>query len=204
MYSSQSLFLYKMGKLKKAIETPSEENLFDAAAILRLVLLDSLPLFVQANKGLQHRIRFVIQPMNIPTAPPMAEAGAPADGGMRLAFSIAGDAFSPDIMKANNSTTVKLDAFLASPVAFIVGHIVTVKDVILYLANIAGGVHKGTPDNPKTKAIEEMSQVMELMGVPSILISMRSIIAITIAGLDPIYQDLLLQEAAEKRNRQDQ
>jgi hypothetical protein len=59
----------------------------------------------------------------------------------------------------------------------------------MYVANCAGGVHKRTPKQEERIALEN-SAALQLMGVPSVLFALRSIIDVVVTGCEPLYQTL--------------
>lgn len=85
---------------------------------------------------------------------------------------------------------VGIGELLGYSIAMLNGTRITVKDFISYSANVAGGVHAGTP-RAKDKALEihQLSQ-LEIFGLPTALTSILSIVEIVLAGLLPIVERL--------------
>src|SRR5271165_5035864 len=60
MYSPEHLFILRIDALRKIVENPTEENLFNAAAYLRQILLDKSALIDQANRNARLKLHFIV------------------------------------------------------------------------------------------------------------------------------------------------
>ena len=85
--------------------------------------------------------------------------------------------------------------FFKHAVAIINGDPVTTKDVVQYVANYGGAVHKSTPDTPMTKALEHIAKTLQFGGSPSVLCSLRGISDVSVGACSPLYS-VIKEEAA--------
>ena len=136
MFPPEALFVWNINELQQILANPTPENLFAASGRLRQLLLDEQPLLHQANRNVREKISFVVTVH--PALPDHLNRG--------LVFSQVADGLSPKMAPPHLSTkALNLDNFLKEPVMEINGQKLTVRDVIKYVANYAGYVHKGTP-----------------------------------------------------------
>jgi hypothetical protein len=179
MYSPEELFIRNLDALKAILGNPSEQGLFDSARLLRQLLVDENPLLHQVNRAIRLKISFHVNTL-IPDPPGLPQP----------VFRQVADGISPSLVPKVSSKKVNLDTFMKSPILQIEGEWATVLDVIKYVANYAGAIHKSTPDTPMTKSLEAVGRSIEVGGVPSVLRSLLGIVDVTVRACQPLYMKL--------------
>jgi hypothetical protein len=183
MYAPGQLFIWRIDALKKIIDNPTEENLFEAARFLRQILLDGAnSLLFQVNRNLRLKIYFIIVGL---TARPNPNHPA-ASGATFSQISIAPDPHFPMIPQKR----LDLDNFLKQEVIFHKGQTATVREVIKYVANKAGAVHKQKLDTPEEQSLEDAPLAFRLLDTPSVLYALDGITKVVVTACDPLYQKL--------------
>lgn len=84
---------------------------------------------------------------------------------------------------------VKLDDFLGMPTTWSDESTLSVRDMIDYVANVGGGIHKGKARPGSAEAIHKAVAGMPIQfnGMPFPVDDMRSIINMALEGLLPLY-----------------
>ena len=83
---------------------------------------------------------------------------------------------------------LNLASFLKLEVMPFRGQVFTVYDLIKYVANYAGYVHKGEPDTPETKALEQAGLTIQLVEMPSVIQALLGISKVVLSACEPLYQ----------------
>lgn len=152
----EQIFLGKLADLGRRVEKPdlstrnAEYELLMAAPLLREILFGSPVLIHVANREhrLKVRFRFVSHKPLPPDLAHLAPMVVTTLGNMPT------EAYPEHLLE-----DMTLDQFLGAPVAYVLGRAVTVRDVVDYAANVAGGVHLGestSGNRPTVRAIDEM------------------------------------------------
>jgi hypothetical protein len=175
MFSPEDLFIRNLDRLKAVLKQPSADGLLESAALLRQLLLDENPLLHQVNREVRIKISFLVN--RSPAYPP----------GLEPDIEIIADGIAPSLARIPSPQEVNLDGLFRQTVLKINGQSATIRDVVQYVANYAGAVHKSTPDTPLTKSLEAVGQSLQLLGAPSVLTSLRGIIDIVVRGCQPLY-----------------
>lgn len=81
---------------------------------------------------------------------------------------------------------MKLDGFLARRAAFVHGHDVSIKDLILQLANVEGAIHAGSPRDEKQRVLAAASASIRIGGAAMAASTMRGIGWVALEALAPI------------------
>jgi hypothetical protein len=81
---------------------------------------------------------------------------------------------------------VKLGGFLARRAAFVQGHDVTVRHLILQVANIEGAIHAGAPRDEKQRVLAGASETIKIGGAGLAASTMRGIAWVVLDALAPI------------------
>jgi hypothetical protein len=178
MFSPETLFIRNLDHLKATLENPSEDGLFESAGLLRALLVDENPLLHQVNRALRLKVSFLVNTV-IPDPP-----------GLEPSIRIIAEGISPSLVPKISNEAVNLDRFLKYGVLQIEGEWASVRDVIKYVANYAGAIHKSTPDTPMTKNLEAVGQSIQLGGVASVLRSLHGIIDVVVRGCQPLYMKI--------------
>lgn len=173
------LYLRLVEELQRVVETPGDDfDLLQTSAHLRKLLLDEDPLAHQVNRERRLRLRFVASAEDAYTRLVLE------DGPSFWAWM---DGFSPRLaVRAKETETLTIDQLLAKRAALVAGHDVSVKDVILQVAHVSGGVHAGTPRTELEHRLAEASQALRVGGVSSISRTLRGIADVVVGGLEPL------------------
>lgn len=142
---ADELFLNTLRQLESHIAgKASRFDLLMVAAALRRLLLDGAnSLVVRVNRRRQTKLRYRV---NQQTAPQGALLWWLLDG------------IDPEVFNKPDTPPfdATLDQLLSRPVGLLRGVKITVKDLVLYFSNVAGGVHLGTPKNSKERTLAEL------------------------------------------------
>lgn len=170
------LFLRTMEDLERRVMRPKrdEYELLAIAALLRRLLLDAEPLVDLVNRTRRLKIRFrtmypaTMTEVDLPE-PPLPGANTPFPIGTK---------------------TVTKGEFLSRFAAFIAPYEYKVKDLILYGANIAGGVHAGLPRNDREATMMAGSETVRIFGLDPSIYELVGIGQVIVKGLAPLYQQV--------------
>jgi hypothetical protein len=179
-----TLFLRTLDELEARTSGQDAYDLLMVAGLLRKLLLDR---FVDdVNKERRLKIRY--QPNDYPILQ------LPPSAGMTL-WTLQ-DGFDPEVSDIQRPLDVAVGGLLSRPMMVILGEVVSVKDVISYLANKAGAVHVSEPFSAKEKALAQLDATMTLAGNPPVIRTMLAVTRVVLRGLQPL-RDVV---AAEKGN----
>lgn len=183
MFSDEQLFLWDIDALQEISKYPHAKNLLSASVILRRLLTDSgQPLVHRICRKLNMKPTFKLFSKRKKEDFQKFVDTFPAKESLICVYLNP----DPSITDTPSTNEVGLDEFLASPITAFEGKILTVKEIINYVANVGGGVHQGKPtkrDNAET--IHRTANSIWMNGLPYPLENLRNIINITIAGLTP-------------------
>lgn len=161
----------------------TEYDLLQTAALLRRLLLDgSASLVHQVNRTRRQEVRYRANRRAPPSDP------APT-------FWAIQDGFDPDtaVPGLSHPEALDLDQLLNAPLMLMGGQILSVREVIRYVANVAGGVHLGLPRTPKEQALASVGATIRLGGQSPEVRSLLAVARVVSKGLAPL---VMLVEAS--------
>lgn len=169
------LFIKDLENLEERMQSRDEYEILGIAALLRKLLLDKEPLVDQVNRSRRLKIRFKINPPKIPMDPPPT-------------FWSIEDGLDPETARPRRTgpAEVRKDEFLAAQVLYVNGKVFTVRDIILYMANVHGAVHAGNPKNSKDKTLKKIADMFSIGGLQAGIRLLRAIARVVIKGLQPL------------------
>ncbi|MHA6770111.1 hypothetical protein [Sphingobium ummariense] len=172
-------------RLQEIIKNPSAANLLNSSSILRKLLCDTNPLVHQANRNAKIKIQFQVSEYGITREDdPIFEGSR---GGIQYLSQI--DSLCPGNFDENtNIVQLNLDSFLSTKVVFIRGRMVSVLELIKYLSDNAGGVHKDKPSKESSKLLEGLGINHYVGGVPAPLRIILSVCQVVSVALFPLYK----------------
>jgi hypothetical protein len=178
--NDDALFDHKLIEVARAAGTPriNEYMMLTTSAALRLILLDGYPLVHKVNRTRGMQIGFEVCSETTPFVKLVLED--------HPVFWALADAISPVLGPPCITESLGLDPFLAKRAAIVAGHNVSVKGVILQIANVAGGVHAGAPRTDLEKALQEHSELIRLGGIPVVERMIKGIAAVVAEALIPL------------------
>ena len=164
----------------------SEYDVLGISALIRKLLIDSDPLVDQVNRqrGRKLNLRFRAN-----VAPPMWSIA-----GLDPATTIWSqhDGFDPEMgVPGTVAADLSRDRLLAHVVMMIRGHEVTVKDVVLQAANVAGAVHAGRPRTPGEMQLAGIGSEIHIGGYPASVGLLLAIGRVVVRGLHPLREKVL-------------
>jgi len=174
-----ALFLYRCQQIETLIDgAETELDLLDIAAKLRQLLFDQHSLVDAVNKS-GKTIKFVVGSFILPMPPPR-------HGIMALMSGL--DPRSPIPSPEKVLTRQQFGAYVP---LYLNGHPVTVKDIIRYAANVAGGVHF----DPNNSRDEYQAQKLfwpgtKLGGASPGGAHLRPIGRVALRGLSPVIEEV--------------
>jgi hypothetical protein len=175
----QALFDRSVRKLRDISEQADEFDMLEAAAAIRKLLLDESPLLHQVNRQRRRRVTFEVER-------PTALQRLILEDKPLVYFLMEGVSPRLTITASAGVDVLKLDQFLARAAAWIQGQEVSVKDLVLYLAHIAGGVHAGTPKTGLERLLHEADSSLMVGGMGSVSRTMRGIADVVVVALVPL------------------
>jgi hypothetical protein len=178
----EKLFLNTLRELETKIVSQTDYDILNASNLIRrLFLADSPALIHQVNKNYKLPLRF-----EVAESPPLP-AGIPPP-----AFYSVQDAFDPSTAPPNRThKVIKLDEFLAFPLGTAAQKPYTVRDVILFNANVMGGSHAGTARTDLEKALAQIGNALRLGGREAPLRQLQPIGRVVLKALEPLKQEVL-------------
>jgi hypothetical protein len=180
MYSDEQVFVWDIDDLIEIAKNPTPPNIIAASATLRrLLTVSGQPLIHKVVKGRDFKLRFKVIDHHY-GKPPISD-------GLVFHWSRPDPGFSAHTLKDKE---IGLDEFLKLYVGCAGSSDLTVKQMINYVANVGGGVHKCVPKGNKdnAKIIHESSNDIIINGFPYPLAILLPVINIVLETLMPLYQ----------------
>jgi hypothetical protein len=148
----------------------SEYSLLRAAALLRLLLVDGLPLVTEVN-----RARRLPETYAVRRAPMDTQPGTWWLGGL-----------DPDHPAEGQIEVLDRKNLLQVPLLDLVQERLTIRDLIQLAANVRGGVHRGKPETRKHQFMESYPLKLQLGDTPLELYALVSVATVVLKGLQPL------------------
>lgn len=176
MNDREELFLKTLKDLERKVESHDPYEILGASALIRKLLLDSAPLVDQVNQKYRMKICFELGsglrwPKSVPEP----------------SFLSVQDGIDPDTGRPGTPRRLVVrDEFLKTPVLLSEGCRYSIRDIVLFEANVMGGVHAGTPKNEKEEAIEKVNQLFSIGGYKTSLRQLCAIGRVVLKALAPL------------------
>ena len=181
------LFLETVRELRSRGARPSEYDVVSIAGLLRKLLLDSPTLVDVVNKERRLDITYVVN---------AREPDWKLFGEIPLAYAIE-DGFDPrTAIAAVQPLPVRRSQLLSRGVLAYRGHELTVRDLISYTANTAGGVHFDPPRNEREAAVQAVATFMRVGQYPAGGKTLLAVGRVVAKGLQPLVARIELDLAA--------
>jgi len=180
---SIDLFLHKSDDLFLAANSSDEFEILKSAGIIRQLFLEKgMPLFDVANKSLKHKLVFsIIDPIQL--KPDIL----PSPSSWHIF-----DAIEPSLnLTGHSPLTCNRDKFFSLVLGNKDGVDYTIKDIISYVANKMGAIHKDTPKSKKEKMLEELGKKYIYTNISMVLYHLRSISRVILNALKPFKNRIL-------------
>lgn len=97
------------------------------------------------------------------------------------------DGLDPNTSRPGKQISIlNRDQFFKISVLAINGKEYTIKDVVLFEANIMGAAHAGTPKNEKENVLKTLNEQLSVGGYPSSLRQLKAIGRVILTALSPL------------------
>lgn len=181
---NENLFINTLKDLKNKLASADDYEILGISGLLRKLLIDGNPLAHQVNRQYKQKLEFEI---GVDNNFDDFEKGKMSS----LEFYSVQDGFDPKTSRPGKiSRKVNLDAMLRTPLMLVNGRTYTVRDIILFEANIMGGVHAGTPKSEQEEVIAKIAKEISLGGYRSSLRQLKAIGRVVLMGLSPLVDQI--------------
>lgn len=174
--NANTLFLKTVGGIESRLSATDPYEILLIAGLLRKLFLDDHPLVDQTNRT--HRLKLAFE-VTVPVNEP--------EEGDKTSFWSVQDGLDPDTaIPGKQRQMLSRDQFLQTVVAMIYGPSYSIRDVIQFEANIAGGVHAGAPRTEKEQALHAVGQSLGIGGYAPTLRQLLAIARVSLKALAPL------------------
>ncbi len=170
--NERQLFIHTLQNLENNLKSDDEYDTLMIALLLRKLLLDKYPLVDQVRK--QTKIKFTINDCQVPSAEPGLE------------FCSLEDDLDPSVTIGLRQIEVTRDKLFSYQVLVYKEHVVTIRELILHVANVQGAVHAGMAKDEKDKALKQLTEAFGIVDLPAGFNLLRVIGRIVRKGLEPL------------------
>src|SRR5680860_1070511 len=180
-----SLFLDSLADIDYRLMEPiTTYNMLNRAALLRKLLLDGNLLTHQVNRLRKIQLRFTVnRPRIIPVS-------------TNLSYLMLDD-LAPATAQYQDPIDVSLKEFLRFEVMKLGTFSVSVRQLILYVCHIEGGVHAGYPNDELDIALVENSHLIRVDGMPFWAGALPAVGRVTRLALEPLEQKIIGERSHE-------
>lgn len=176
MTESEKLFLRTLEDIeRRLVQTDPYEILF-IAALIRKLFLDDFPLVDQVNRNHRLKIKFeTTVPFKLPN-------GFPAPS-----FWTVQDGLDPDTAHPGKHRYVaSRNQFFQTVVTIVDNHQYSVRQIVLFEANVMGAVHTGSPKTDKEHALKQVDSTIAVGGYAPALRQLKAIARVVLRSLSPL------------------
>ena len=172
----QTLFIRTCEDIERRLSATEPYEILLIAGLIRKLLLDDFPLVDQVNRVHKLKLTFeVTVPFNRPEL-----------GDTNSLWSVQ-DGLDPETaVPGKLRQALSRDQFLQEVVAMVFGKNYSVREVVLFEANVSGAVHAGAPKTDKDQALHEVGQSLGIGGYPMALRQLLAIARVVLRALVPL------------------
>lgn len=179
MNDTTKLFLETLKDIERRVVLNSTYEVLGISALIRKLLLDEFPLLDQINRKYKIKLSFEIIPANDALI-------------QKSEYYISADLLDPATApRCKKSEKVSRDQFLKTTVLSIRGKRYSIRDIILFEANIMGGVHAGSPKELKEQTLKKINSLYGIDGTRSSLLQLKAIARVILKALEPLKIQIL-------------
>lgn len=150
MKECEQLFLHTLCDMENRLISEDPYEVLGLSVLIRKLLLNVYPLVDQVNQPYHQKIKFKISDPDSPSAQLIKS--------MKPVFYSVKDGLDPDTKITNAKVLeVNSDQFFNTEVLITKGKPYSIRELILFEANIMEDVHLETPRNEKEKALAEIN-----------------------------------------------
>lgn len=177
MIDPETLFLRTLADIEERLGMEDPYEILLIAGLIRKLFLDDHPLVDRVNS--KHRVKLSFEVT--------AGVGDYPDFLPTPTLWSAQDGLDPEVMPPGmKREALGRDAFFSTVVARVSAHQFSVREIVLFEANVVGAVHAGAPKKEKEQALYEIDCVLSVGGYASSLRQLRSIARVIVRALEPL------------------
>jgi hypothetical protein len=170
------LFLDTLRDLAARAVASDEYTILGASALIRKLLIDGSPLVNQVNRNYRLKLIFEISESQ-PSVPGVPEPNV---------WSVQ-DGLDPETSRPGKPRkTVNRDQLLATVLGIVDGKPYSLREIVLFEANVMGGVHAGSPNEEKEMVLEAVNSTLAIGGTRASLRQLQAISRVVLKGLEPL------------------
>lgn len=176
MINTETLFTKTLEDIENRLSVTDRYEILLISGLIRKLFLDDHPLVDQVNK--LHRVKLFFE-ITIPQNQPQNEPPP--------TFWTVQDGLDPDTappFKQRYSAT--RDQFFQTVVTIINSHAYTIREIVLFEANVVGAVHAGTAKTDKETALKQIDTEVSVGGYSSSLRQLLAISRVVLRALAPL------------------
>lgn len=181
MTEVENLFVNTIKDIENRLSNSDPYEILLISGLIRKLFFDDYPLVDQVNRIYRFKLQFEI------TVPQTDIYNDPY-----LDFCSVQDGLDPDTAPPfKNKITVTRDQFFHTTVTVINKKHFSVMDIILFEANVCGGIHAGSPKSEKEKALNQINKSISIGGYESTLRQLLAIARVILKSLNPLHQKIV-------------
>jgi len=179
MSEKEILFLKTYRDIEKRLKEEKPYEILQISALVRKLFFDDFPLVDQVNRSYKEKIFFEIAKTQL--YPP----GLPAP----TYFSVQ-DGLDPGTARPGKQRLqIKRDKFFKTPILLVNGKEYSIREIILFEANIMGGVHAGFAKTDNEKKLKQIDNLF-VGGYRTSLRQLKAIARIILKALKPLKEKI--------------
>jgi hypothetical protein len=172
----ETLFLNTLKDLTERIADHDEYTILGASALIRKLLIEGDSLVDQVNRKYRLKINFEISDSN-PSIPGIPEP----------TFWSVQDGLDPSTSRPGKTQrVVKRDQLLSTVLTVVEGRAYSLREIVLFEANVMGGVHAGSAKEEKEEVLQAVNRTLAIGGHRASLRQLQAIGRIVLKGLEPL------------------
>lgn len=177
---TENLFLNILRDLEERLEAEDPYDILGVAGLIRKLLLDDHPLADQINRKYKLKLVFEIAS---PLGPP---PGLPPP----TLFTVQ-DGIDPDTAPPfKQRVQVTRDQLFQAVLVIVNNHQYTMREIVLFEANVMGAIHAGSPKTDKEKILHEINSTIAVGGYTSSLRQLKGIGRVVLRALIPLREQI--------------
>jgi hypothetical protein len=178
------LFLRTLEDIENRLQSNDWYEILGISSLIRKLFLDDHPLVEQVNRTYRQKLRFTITD---PHSPHIQTALS-----MKPDYFILSDGLDPvTSIPSSKKAEVNRDQFFGTAVCVINGNMYSVREIVLFEANIMGAIHSGAAKTDKEKALAELNSFFVGSDVRVATYQLKSIARVVIRALQPLRENIL-------------
>jgi hypothetical protein len=185
---ADTLFLEKCRRVASLLASDSEIELLELSGLIRQLLIDDHPLVGIVNRR-PDRVKLVFRVGAFTSKPDKYTAFLSLEDGIDREKR---DSPLPIVALSQGD-------FLKHPVIYSHPFAVTIQQVVLYAANVAGGIHYDPIPKKKHAVMARLTRKVQSRGLPLGIVMLKDIAAVMLRGLEPLIKKVQEREAQKSR-----